>query len=192
MEDVLVLKRTEIFKNEDYETNESEDRISQGRIGLVPSKNRLLAKCGINFFRYLKSLNFSNEPDILVLPSNQHYYYEGKELESIKTLINLKKLNLIKHVDMFLNTLVRVLPKNANFIGCFSDNKPTDEDGFKFNLLSNLFSRFTNLLDSKTDHFMNKQEVSELLERNGFKTIDMKEMDGLTYFYCITSRIMLK
>ena len=35
----------------------------------------------------------------------------------------------------------------------------------------------------RPDYFMNKDEVSELLERNGFKTIDMKEMNGLTYFY---------
>jgi hypothetical protein len=29
---------------------------------------------------------------------------------------------------------------------------------------------------------MNRNEVTELLERNGFRTIDMKEMNGLTYF----------
>jgi hypothetical protein len=29
---------------------------------------------------------------------------------------------------------------------------------------------------------MDKSEVLELLERNGFKTIDMKVMNGFTYF----------
>ncbi len=188
MEDVLVLKKAEIFKNSDYETNENGDKIIQSRTGFSPSSPlALLSKCGINFFLYLKSLNLSNETGILVLPSNHHYYYDGKELKSVRILINLKKLNLIKHLDMFLNTLVRILPQNANFIGCFSDSKPAKEEGFQFNLPSRLFGRFINFLNSKTDHIMNKNEVSELLKRNGFETIDMKEMQGLTYFYCKTS-----
>jgi hypothetical protein len=30
---------------------------------------------------------------------------------------------------------------------------------------------------------MDKNDVSEVLERNGFKIVDMTEMNGLTYFY---------
>ena len=29
---------------------------------------------------------------------------------------------------------------------------------------------------------MNKNEVMELLEKNGFKTLTMKDMNGFTYF----------
>lgn len=187
MEDVLVFKRTKVFKNRESETNLNGDRIIQSRNGFSPSTRTLLAECDLNFFLYLKSLNLSDETDVLVLPSNQHYYYDGKELKSVRILINLKKLNLIKHLNMFLNTLIRVLPKNANLIGCFSDSKPIEEDGFQFNLPSKLFDRFINFLDLKTDHIMNKKKVSELLKRNGFETIDMKEIQGLTYFYCKAS-----
>jgi hypothetical protein len=55
--------------------------------------------------------------------------------------------------------------------------------GFPFYHPSRLFSRLANFLDSRTDQIMDRNEVSELLKRNGFKTIDMKEMNGLTYFY---------
>lgn len=187
MEDVLVLKRTEILRNRDYETNVNRIKTSQSRTDLSSSTLTLLAECGIHFFLYLRSLNLSNETGILVLPPDQHYYYDGKELKSVRILINLKKLNLIKHLDVFLNSLVRILPQNADFIGCFSDNEPVKEKGFQFSLPSRLFSRFINFLDSRTDHILNKKEVSELLERNGFETVDMKEMQGLTYFYCKAS-----
>jgi hypothetical protein len=187
MEDVLVLKGADIINERTPVTDVNGKKTSHSWTGYSSSIVTLIGECGINFFLYLKSLNLSKESEILVLPSNHHYYYDGKELKSVKVLINLKKLNLIKHLDMFLNTLVRTLPPNANFIGCFSDTKTMKEDGFQYKWLSGLFSRFINFLDSRTDHVMNRKEVSELLERNGFKTIDMKEMHGLTYFYCKTS-----
>jgi hypothetical protein len=45
-------------------------------------------------------------------------------------------------------------------------------------LLSGMF----NLFGSRTNHIMNRNEVRELLEKNGFKTLKMKEMNGFTYF----------
>lgn len=187
MEDVLVLKRTGILRDRDPEKNVNGNKTSQSRTDLGSSTLTLLAECGINFFAYLRSLNLSNETDILVLPPNHHYYYDGKELRSIRVLINLKKLNLIKHLDVFLNTLVRILPQNTNFIGCFSDSEPAEGEGTQFNLSSKLFRRFINLFDSGTDHGMNKKKVTRLLEKNGFETVDMKEMQGLTYFNCRAS-----
>jgi len=43
--------------------------------------------------------------------------------------------------------------------------------------------RFVSLLDFRTENKLSKDDVSVLLEKNGFKIIDMTEMDGLTYFY---------
>jgi hypothetical protein len=139
----------------------------------------LTAEDGKNFFRYLKSFNLSKGPDLLILPPNDHYYYDENDLKSVKTLINLKKLNLIKFPDTFLQNLFGILPSNVNFIGCFSDSKTLRRKRF----LSGLSTRFNNLLDSKTNYFMDKKYVSELLEKYGFKVIDITEMNGLTYFY---------
>jgi len=65
----------------------------------------------------------------------------------------MKKLNLIKHLDLFLNTLVRILPPDTRFIGYFSGAEN-----------------------------VSRNEITALLEKNGFKTLNMKEMSGSTYF----------
>jgi hypothetical protein len=184
MENISVLNSPAVRSNKTHGTNVSWGKKYHRRTGFDPSIVTLIAEGGINFYRYLKSLKLSKGSDILVLPSNHHYYYDEKELKSVSVLINLKKLNMIKHLDIFLGTLVRILPPNANFIGCFSDSKTLKVNGFSFYHPSRLVNRFINFLDSRTDHIMNKNDVSELLERNGFKTVDMKEMNGLTYFYC--------
>ena len=75
-------------------------------------------------------------------------------------------------------TLSQILPPNVNFVGCFSDNKTLKWNGF----VSNLSNKFYNILDSKTDHFLDKEDVSELLEKYNFKIIDMTEMDKLILF----------
>ena len=135
---------------------------------------------GKNFFRYLKSFNLAKDPDLLILPSNNHYYFDEKELRNVRTLINLRNLNMIKNLNSFLFTLARILPENANFVGYFSYNK------FSFTgdrLLSGLSTRINNLLDFKTDHNMDKKEFSDRLQKFGFRIIDMTDMNGLTFFY---------
>jgi hypothetical protein len=139
----------------------------------------LTAEGGKNFFHYLKRFNLSKEPDLLILSPNNHYYYEEIDLRNVRTLLNLKKLNLIKDLDTFLQTLIHILPPNVNFIGCFSESKTLNGSEF----LSGLSTRFNNFLDSRTDHYMDKKDVSELLEKYGFKVIDMTEMNELTYFF---------
>ena len=113
----------------------------------------LLAEVGLNFFRFLRSLGLSADPNLVVLSSKDNYFCNEYELKNARIIVNLKKLNLIKHLDLFLNTMVLILPPNSSFIGYFSDEKA-----------------------------LNRNEVAELLEKNGFKTLDMKEMNGLTYF----------
>jgi hypothetical protein len=155
------------------------EKISYGKPSFSSTNFSLTAESGKNFFHYLKSFNLSMGPDLLILPPNNHYYYDENDLKSVRTFTNIKKLNLIKDLDTFLNTLFGILPPNVNFIGCFTDSKTLKGNGF----LSGLLTRFKNLLDSKTDYNMDKKDVSELLEKFGFKVIDMTEMNGLTYFY---------
>jgi hypothetical protein len=143
----------------------------------------MVAEAGESFFHYLKNIGLSKEPDLLVLSSKHHYYYDENELRSVRTVINLKRLNFIKYLDEFLFTLVRILPDNVNFIGCFSDSKAMNGKTSHFYQPSRLGYKLINFLDSRTDHTMDKNKVSEILRRNGFKVVDMTEMKGLTYFY---------
>ena len=158
--------------------------ISSEKPNFSPDNFSLTAEGGKNFFRYLKSFNLFKEPELLILSPNIHFYYDENDLKGVKTFIILKKLNLIKDLDTFLHTVCNILPENVNFVGCFSDSQTVDGNGF----LTGLSTRFNNFLDSRTDHNMDKKDVSDLLEKHGFKIIDMTEMNGLTFFYSQTIR----
>jgi hypothetical protein len=156
------------------------EKTSRGNSDFIELNYTLTAEVGKNFFHYMKSFNLSRDPELLVLPPNNHYYYNKKDLKIVRTIINLKQLNLMENHDLFLSTLFRILPPGVNFLGCFSDsNSKLRDNGF----LSILTSRITNFLDSRIHHFLDKKRVSEILEKNGFRVVDMTEMDGLIYFY---------
>jgi len=96
-------------------------------------------------------------------------------------LINLKKLNLVEHLDLFLDTLHRILPPEADFIGCFTDSRMLKRDnGFTLYHSTKLLNQLISILDSKTNHYMNRDQVLNLFAANGFKVFDMTEKDGLT------------
>jgi hypothetical protein len=135
---------------------------------------------GKNFFRYLKNFNLSKDPDLLILPPNNHYFFDEHELNHVRTLINLKNLNLIKDLDSFLYNLGRMLPSEANFLGFFSYNKLSLSVD---SLISGLYTRFNNFLDLKKDHNLSEKELDQRLSKYGFRIVDMTEMNGLTYFY---------
>ena len=142
----------------------------------------LLTEVGLNFFRFLKSLGMSGEQNLVVLSSRDNYSCNDHELKNARIIINLKKLNLIKHLDLFLNTLVRILPPNTSFIGYFSDEQALIGNGFNPGNVWRILNRVYNLFGTQRNHRMNRIEVTELLEKNGFRTLDMKVMNGLTYF----------
>ena len=118
-----------------------------------PAIFALIAEVGLNFFRFLKSLGISGEQNLVVLSSRDSFSCNKNELKNARVIINMKKLNLIKHLDLFLNTLVRILPPDTRFIGYFSGAGN-----------------------------VKRNEITGLLEKNGFKTLIMKEMSGSTYF----------
>jgi hypothetical protein len=142
----------------------------------------LTAEGGVTIFKYLKSFDLFREPELLILSPNIHFYYDENDLKEVRTFILLRKLNLIKELDTFFHTLSLILPSNVNFVGCFSDNKTLKWNGF----VSNISNKINNILDSKTDNFLDKKDVSEMLEKHGFKIVDMTEMDELILFYSQT------
>lgn len=171
-----------------YKTNYNAGRSSYEAPGFNIAKLILTAKGGNNVFHYLKSYNLFKEPCLMLLPVNHHYYYDENDLKNVRTLINLEKLNLVKDLDIFLHTLYSILPPHVNLIGCFSDSKTLTWNGF----FHRLAEKLGNFLDSRTDNAIDKKYVTYLLEKHGFKVIDMSEMDGLTYFYSQNSRTSLK
>jgi hypothetical protein len=193
MEDVSVLNSSGNTGTKTTGT-QARDNNRSGRVtGLSDSVASLISEVGVNFFRYLKKRGMSGETDLIVLSAKNHYFYDENDLKRVRVLVNLRKLNMIKHLDMFLNTLVRILPPDTSFVGCFSDNNAHARSSI-FSRLSRLYGRFNNLLDGKTDRKMNTNDVRRLLERNGFEVVNMTSISGQTYFHshCIQRPFELK
>ncbi len=152
-----------------------------------PVFENLLAEGGENFYHYINWLGLGKDPNLMILSSIHHYYYDFNDLMGIKTLINIKKLNEINRLDTFLANVYRVLPPKASFIGCFKDNKIRGGIGVPFYQSSRLLNSLINLIDSKTDKFMTRKDVIRLLESHDFALVDMTEISSITFF-CAESR----
>ena len=178
MEDALVLQRPVRTIDKRVRTAENITKGSHGTRKNHLVSDKLHAEVDEDFKNYLSSHGLSNEDNLLVLSSKLHYYYDYEELQDVTTLINLKKLNLIKHLDEFLQTLYNGLSPKTNFIGCFYDSKVQEETS----VFSRLYQRFINFLDSRFDVNIDSKNFSRLLESHGFEVIDMTVINGLTYF----------
>lgn len=178
MDNILTLSTTERIGNKSKMRNSGRSILAEERVIENPAISDLLEEAGENFFNYLEWHGLADESNMLVLSSRRHYYYDPKELQSITTLINVKKLNLIKNLDSFLQSIEYVLSPESNFIGCFSDWKTQKGIG----ITSRMYKGFINFLDSRIDVDFDKNDVSRLLESHGFRVMDMTEIDGLTYF----------
>jgi hypothetical protein len=168
--------------NESVMNHPNRDKSTHGISGFFPAIVNMIAEDGESFFHYLKDLGLSRENNLVVLSSRHHYFYDEVELKNVRTLINLRKLNLIKYLDEFLFTLVQVLPPDTKFLGCFSDCNASGNNSASLLHPIKLLKQKVNRLDFIGEKTMNKNKVSEILESYGFKIINMTEMNGLTYF----------
>jgi hypothetical protein len=188
MENISAVDKSEKIRGRSQVTTMTSDMISHRKNGFSPDILTLISEGGFDFFRYIKSLGMSKENNLIVLSSKHHYYYDESDLKGVSVLVNLKRLNLIKHLDLFLNSLVRLLPPDTKFVGYFSEDKAKKKNIFHHEKLLSFISKFENFIDSRTENSMNRNEVSRILERNGFNVVNMTSMNGHTYFYSQYSR----
>jgi len=200
MRDSITLDNLDIINNQRINTlinfgGSSVDLVKSNTVLRVPTTEN----CE-NFTKYIERLDLSKDPNLVVLSSLHHYYYDADEMTNVKTIINLKELNQIKQLKDFLHSIYHILPPNCNFIGCFVNNKkqsgfvlntsPSDSyykrnsDAIENGIVSSspFLNMLFNMIDSKTNKYMSERSVSLLLGEYGFKVLDMTEMDGLTYF----------
>jgi len=163
--------------------------------------NILINEGGESFYKYVDWLGLANDPDLVVLSSLHHYYYDADEMNKVKTVINLKELNQIKQIESFLDSSFQILPQKSNFIGCFIDNKKINgyvlrnssssnhknrsSDDIENSIVSRIpfLNMLYSIMDSKTNKFMSRKSVSLLLEEHGSKVMNMTEQNGITYFH---------
>ena len=162
--------------------NYDEKLLSADRSGRNPVLDNILSEGGDDFFQYLKLTGLAGGSNLMVLSSMHHYYYDYSDLKGIRTLINLKKLNQVSHLESFLHTLYRILPCQANFVGCF-ENIKNNSRKISFHRPDRFFNRVVTIFDSGMDRNLSTTGVTKLLEEHGFKVIDLTDINRRTYFW---------
>lgn len=153
------------------------------------------------FSDYVKELGLANDPNLVILSSLHHYYYDAEEMKRVKTVISMKLLNQEKEIKSFLHSVFTILPKSSNYVGCFIDNKKVNGYDLRNNSSSSqsksgsayiengivsqipFINMIYSIMDLKTNKFISADSVSALLENHGFKVLSMKELNGITYFH---------
>jgi hypothetical protein len=152
-----------------------------------------------DFYSYLEWLGLAKKPDLLILTSSHHFYFEVEDLKNVKVVVNLNQLNNIKSIREFLQAIYNVLPHKCYFIGNFTDSKK--QNGYLTSKKSlhqiemkeyisesdeGPWSSFLNMLygiiDSKTNRYMSDKSVKLLLDEAHLKILDITEFNGFTYF----------
>jgi len=179
-------------------THNESSRVKKTEINTV--YERLAEEGHEDFYNYLDWLGLAKDPDLLILASSHHYYFENEDLKAIKTIVNLKQLNNIEKIADFLRTIYSVLPQKCYFVGCFTDNKKqfgifsssnksrhrpegrvarTERSVGQWNSFLNIVY---NIIDLRTNRYMTEKSVRLLFEDTGLKILDITEFNGLTYF----------
>jgi hypothetical protein len=169
------------------------------KLAVSPVYKELVEEGHEDFYNYLDWLGLAKSPHLLILASSHHYYFEVEDLKSIKTVVNLNKLNYIKSIKNFLQGIYNVLPHKCYFIGSFTDNKKhngffpskkspdrIEGEDFSSESDSSTWNSFLNLvygiIDMKTNRYLTEKGVKLYLEETGLKILDMTEFNGITYF----------
>jgi len=150
---------------------------------------------------YLSQIGLAPESSLLVIPSNRHFFYDKDDLKGVRTVVNLKQLNHIREMREFLAAISDLMTNKSTFIGCFVDNKTQNGFSDKYDALIGQFSekaevyengiesripfinRMYNFIDSKTNRYLTRKSVTNMLTGCGLQVIGMTEINGLTYFY---------
>ena len=157
-----------------------------------------------NYFSYIDWLGLSNESNVILLSSSHHYYYEDEDLKDVQILINQKPLNYIKQLKDFLQTIYQTLPQKTYFIGSFVDgsssayfsmsDKTQNQSAGRIDPVENgissripLLNIIYDIMDARTNRYLTKKTTAVLLEAAGFTILNMREINGLTYFQANTS-----
>jgi hypothetical protein len=182
MENIKLNQRTSPFHGRVNITGYKPEPVLS-RIAGEKAFTEILYSEGIDsFIEYIEWLGFKNDPNMVVLSSKHHFYYDSSELKGVTTITNLKELNEMKHIQHFLHSVRNILHRKGNFIGYFSNNdlQIDYKEGLTKISLLNLFYK---LIDFGINKNMTKKSVRQLLEQHGFKVLNMTDINGRTYFH---------
>lgn len=179
--------------------------LRKSAVKTTPYKNpvfgEIVEEAGLEVYSYLEKFKLTESENILFLPLVRHYIYNSEDLKKVDCIVNFKLLNRTSHIRHFLFTMNRLLPLEGQFVGCFLDYKKQKQRilktkhsllGYVFLMSYGFVNRFIPRVPviKQMQHILNggkvkclaKSEAKTLLEKNGFKAVNMTEIDGLTYF----------
>jgi len=174
---------------------------SQGESGLNSLFAELNTTVRQDLISYLEEVGLVSDPAILVIPSSRHFFYDAEDLKGMKTVVNLKQLNYVREIRDFLHKVSELLPQESCFVGCFIDNKSQNGFSDKYSNLPKELSekaeayengiesripfinRMYSFIDLKTNRYLTKRTVTNLLEECNLQLIGMTGLNGLTYFH---------
>ncbi len=180
MEQISLIPGSEMIAGLNIKTNLSSVFLPADRSANNTFVDHLISEGGEIFFHYLNGLGLAYKQNMMVLSSRHNFYYDPADLIGVSMLINMKRLNRMRHMDGFLSTISHTLLTGSLFTGCFSDHK----NGAKNDQSGKLKRKSFNYSDSSFENETDRDEVTRILESFGFKVMDMTEIKGLTYFLC--------
>lgn len=208
MENSVAIKKTNIAENQMIRTDVNLPGSHVESRKTIEPIDILIAEGGENLYNYVDWLGLAKDPNLIVLSSVHHYYYDNDDLKDVSTVINLKQLNEIKNISVLLHSIFQIIPPKTNFIGSFIESKKqngaSNKSSSSSNATKNNVDRFENgiisripflnmvynLMDSKTNRNISRNDVTLLLEEHGFKILDMTELNGITYFLAQKIRVI--
>jgi hypothetical protein len=200
MRDKIIIYEPDIINNQKINNLISLNGSSTSFNKDNPAFKTLIAEGHEDLIKYLEALGLSKDPNLVLLSSKHHYYYDAEEMKNVKTVINLKEINQIKQIKSFLHTMFHILPQKSNFVGCFVDKEKNFGYYFRENLSINNSGNSNNsvengitsripflnmvysIMDSKTNRYLSRVTVFSLFDDHGFKVLNMTDINGLTYF----------
>lgn len=195
MKTQIDIKKSDITNNLNVNLHTEPKTVLKDLTANRPAIDLLTLDLNDDFFNYLNWLGLAKETGLIVLSSEHHYFYDKEDLRNIKTMVNKMPLNKINNLKQFIYMISNLIPHECYFTGCFTDNKKQNlffpKESFDINrenLENGILSKIpviniiNNFLDKKTNNYMSKKNVKFLLESNGFKVVDMTELNSLTYF----------
>jgi hypothetical protein len=171
-----------------------------------PVYQKLAAAGCVKYFAYIHWLGLADDPGLIVLPSDHHFFYEAEDLKEVKTIVNQKELNYLKNIKDFIYSISCNLAHKSFFIGSFfegtspirffpglnSHHDPITgkhDKEMKEIISGNSFFKMTgNLIGFKSSRYLTRRAVRLLLEDSYLKLVDMTEIKRLTYF-CVQKTV---
>lgn len=196
-----MVNETGIILNQEKRANLNLPGASSNLVATTEAIDILIAEMGEGFYNYVNTIGLAKDPNLIVLSSRHSYYYDADEMNNAKTVINLKELNQIKQLKSLLYSHLHFLPPKCNFVGCFVNNEKVERyalrnhthpgekimnhDNVELGIVSRfpLVNMLYSMMDLKTNMYMSEKSVTLLLRVNGFKVLDMTDLNGLTFFH---------